>query len=185
MNKKVLIAIVAVILIVAIIIGAVVLLKKKDNKEDENAVKLETVEEMKALIDKMYGNLVGQLPSLQTYDVNKENKEEVSIYTGLKDTNNVDKVVVSEPMMNAQAYSLVMVKTAQGADIEAMKQEMIDNIDVRKWICVSAEKVYVTNYKDVIFLVMSSDEWAKPVYDEFKNLVGGKVGKELVRTEEF
>jgi len=66
-----------------------------------------------------------------------------------------------------------------------MKQEMLDNIDVRKWICVQAERVYVTNYNDVIFLVMASEEWAKPVYDEFKNLVGGKVGKELVRIEEF
>ncbi len=184
MNKKVIIAIIAVVAIIAVIVGAIMLLGKKDNKDD-NGIKLETEQEMKDLIDKMYENLAGKLPSLQTYDVNKENKEEVSIYTGLKDTSNVEKVVVSEPMMNAQAYSLVMVKTTAGADVEAMKQEMIDNIDVRKWICVSAEKVYVTNYKDVIFLVMSDEEWAKPVYDEFKNLVGGKVGKELVRTEEI
>ena len=182
MKKNVIITIIVILVIAAIAVGVFFLVKNKDEK---NAVKLETEQEMKDLIDKMYENLAGKLPSLQTYDVSKDNKDEVSMYTGLKDTNNVDKIVVSEPMMNAQAYSLVMVKTTKGADIEAMKQEMIDNIDVRKWICVSAEKVYVTNYKDVIFLVMSDDEWAKPVYDEFKNLVGGKVGKELVRTEEI
>ena len=108
------------------------------------------------------------------------------MYTGLKSTNNVETIVVSEPMMSSQAYSLVMVKTtSKKADIESMKQEMIDNINTRKWICVEAEKVYVTNYKDVIFLVMASDEWATPVYNEFKNLVGGKVGEELVKTTEI
>ena len=66
-----------------------------------------------------------------------------------------------------------------------MKQEMLDNIDTRKWICVTAEKVYVTNHENIIFLVMASDEWAKPVYDEFKSAVDGKVGKELQKTEEI
>ena len=60
---------------------------------------------------------------------------------------------------------------------------MIDNIDMRKWICVSAEKARVTNYGNIIFLVMSSEEWGKPVYDEFKQAVGGTVGKELERSE--
>lgn len=180
MKKNVIITIVVIAIIVAICVGIFFMVKK-----DKDALKIETEQEMKDLIDKIYGNLVGQLPSLQTYDVKKENSEEVTMYTGLKSTDNVEIVVVSEPMMSSQAYSLVMVKTNKKADIESMKKEMIDNIDTRKWICVEAEKVYVTNYKDVIFLVMSSDEWATPVYNEFKNLVGGKVGQELVKTTEI
>ena len=184
MNKKVIIAIITVVAIIAVIVGAVMILGKKGNNDD-NGMKLETEQDMKDTIDKIYTKLVGKLPSLQTYTISKEDKNSIQSFTGLKSTDNVELLIVSEPLMSSQAYSLVMVKTTKGADIEAMKQEMIDNIDVRKWICVSAEKVYVTNYKDVIFLVMSDDEWAKPVYDEFKNLVGGKVGKELVRTEEI
>ena len=182
MKKNVVITIIVILIIAAIIGGIFFMLKKKE----KNAVKLETEQEMKDLIDKIYENLAGKLPSLQTYDVNKDNADEVSMYTGLKSTNNVETIVVSEPMMSSQAYSLVMVKTtSKKADIESMKQEMIDNINTRKWICVEAEKVYVTNYKDVIFLVMASDEWATPVYNEFKNLVGGKVGEELVKTTEI
>ncbi len=78
-----------------------------------------------------------------------------------------------------------MVKVSKNANIEEMKQEMLNNIDTRKWICVSAQKVWVTNYGDIIFLVMSDEEWGQPVYDEFKQAVGGKVGKELERTEEM
>ena len=94
-------------------------------------------------------------------------------------------VVVSEPFISSQAYSAVMVKVSENANIKEMKQEMLDNIDTRKWICVSAEKVWITNYEDIIFLVMSSEEWGKPVYDEFKQAVGGKVGEELQKTEEI
>ena len=32
---------------------------------------------------------------------------------------------------------------------------------------------------------MSSEEWAKPVYDEFKNFVENDIGKELEKSEEI
>ena len=86
--------------------------------------------------------------------------------------------------MSAQAYEAVMVKVKNGADIESMKQEMLDNIDMNKWICVSAEKVYVTNSGNVIFMVMSDEDWAKLVYDSFKEQVENKIGKELEKSED-
>ena len=54
------------------------------------------------------------------------------------------------------------------------------------WICVSADKLYVTNYNDVIFFVMSTEEWAKPVFESFKSYVGEKnVGKVLEKSQDF
>ena len=61
---------------------------------------------------------------------------------------------------------------------------MSEQIDTRKWICVSAEKLYATNSGDVVCLVMSNEEWAKPVYDGFKELAG-QVGEEYTKTEEL
>ena len=49
---------------------------------------------------------------------------------------------------------------------------MFDNIDTRKWVCVEAEKVYATDSQNVILLVMSSEEWTKPVYDSLKAVLG-------------
>ena len=53
---------------------------------------------------------------------------------------------------------------------------------MRKWVCVSAEVLYATSTEDLVFLVMSSEEMAKPVYDAFKAKVG-KVGQEYNKAE--
>ena len=59
---------------------------------------------------------------------------------------------------------------------------MSENIDMRKWICVSAEVLYATSTEDLAFLVMSSEEMAKPVFGAFKNKVGN-VGEEYKKEE--
>ena len=69
-------------------------------------------------------------------------------------------------------------------DVEKLKQEMLDNIDMRRWICVSAEKLYITNSGNIIFLVMSSEDIAKPVYEGFKKYVNNQIGKELEKSNE-
>ena len=80
--------------------------------------------------------------------------------------------------MSSQAYSFVLVKVKEGTNVENIKQQMFDNIDIRKWICVEAEKVYATDSQNVVALIMSNEEWAKPVYDSLKTLLG-ETGKEL------
>ena len=139
---------------------------------------------MKSMMKTINSNLKEQLPQLETDEIDISDGELVKVYTGLQSNENVEKLVVSEPLMNAQAYSAAVLKVKPGADIEKMKQEIIDNINMRKWICVSAEKLYVTNSDNIIFLVMSNEEWAKPVYEEFKKYVDNKIGKELEKSEE-
>ena len=166
--------IIAVVAVIALIIGGIALSSGKNSGE---GIKLETAAEMQALIEKIYQDTEMPLQSLQTAEM-------VSYITGLKSNENVEIAIMSEPMMTSQAYSLVMVKAKENADVEAMKKEMVDNVDTRKWICVTAEKVYATNSGNVIFLVMSSEELAKPVYEAFKKEANGQIGKELERTEE-
>lgn len=176
------IAIIAII-IIAVVVIAIFMLGGK--KEDMTTTKMQTSQEMQEMFNQIYTKLGDQLPSLETREVDVTDGQAVTSATGLKSNEHVETIVISEPFMSSQAYSAVLVKTAKNANIEEMKQEMLNNIDMRKWICVSAEKVYVTNHGNIIFLVMSSEEWAKPVYDEFKNAVEGKIGKELQKTEEI
>lgn len=181
--KKQTIAIIAVILILVVaIIGITVVMGNKNNNGEGS--KIETVGQMKSMLETIYSNLDGQLPVLETAEMDVSDGDAVTVYTGLQSNENVESLVVSEPLMNAQAYSVAIVKVKDGADIESMKQEMLDNIDTRKWICVSAEKLYITNNENVIFLVMASDEWATPVYEEFKKFVDNNIGKELEKTEQ-
>ena len=48
-------------------------------------------------------------------------------------------------MMSSQAYSLVLVKVKDGVDANNIAKTMSEKIDTRKWICVSAEKLYATS----------------------------------------
>ncbi len=176
---------IAIILVIAVLIIAVIgIVVATSNKNSNSEAKIETVGQMKSMMKTINSNLKEQLPQLETEEIDISDEELVKAYTGLQSNENVEKLVVSEPLMNAQAYSAVVLKVKPGADIEKMKQEIIDNIDMGKWICVSAEKLYVTNSDNIIFLVMSDEEWAKLVYEEFKKYVDNKIGKELEKAEE-
>lgn len=182
MKKSIIIGISIILIIVAIVCG--ILLMKNNNIEIEQKNKmLQTAEEMKSMINTIYASGKVELPSLETTTIDVSDETQVNVFTGLKSNTNVEELVVSVPLMNSQAYSLAIVKVSENADIEKMKQEMLDNIDMRRWICVSAEKLYITSYENIIFLVMSSEEWAKPVYEEFKNFVENQIGKELEKSE--
>lgn len=182
MKKQTIIAIVA-ILVIAIIIGGVIAVNN-NNSGNKDSVKIESAKDMKNMFSTINSNLKEELPSLETQEIDVSDEMQVQAYTGLKSNENVEALVVSEPMMSSQAYSAVAVKVKSNADIETLKQEMLDNIDTSKWICVSASKVYVTNHDNVIFLVMADEEWAKPVYDEFKKFVNNNIGKELEKSAE-
>ena len=179
--KKTTIIIVAIVVILAIILGGILLMRPKTEKVKD--LKLKTSEEVEQMLNTIYTSEKIELPALETTVIDVSDEMQVSSFTGLKSNENIEFLVVSAPLINAQAYSLAVVKVSENADIEKMKQEMLDNIDMRKWICVSAEKLYITNYENIIFLVMSSEEWAKPVYTEFKNFVGNEIGKELEKSE--
>lgn len=179
MNKKIVIAVVVVVLVA--IVGLVFVM----NKNSATSIAMETAQDLEGVINTINANVNSELASLMTNVVDVTDSESVSFFTGLESNENVEAVVVSEPMMTSQAYSFVLVKVSENADVESMKQQMLDNIDTRKWICVTAEKVYVTNHENLICLVMAREELAKPVYNEFKSLVDQKIGKELEKTEQI
>lgn len=188
--KKGIWAVLAVVVIAIIVVIAVMFLGGKEENSpnqvqggEQTGVKIQTAEDMQKVFNDINTKLQNALPSIEVREVDVTDELSVTAMTGLKSKNNVEAIVAAEPFMSSQAFSAVMVKVSDGANIEEMKKEMIDNIDMRKWICVSAEKARVTNYGNIIFLVMSSEEWGKPVYDEFKQAVGGTVGKELERSE--
>lgn len=79
-----------------------------------------------------------------------------------------EEALASEPMIQPGAYSLVLVRAKDGADIEKIKTDIKENINPNKWICVgvSEENIIVDSIGDIIFLVMS-DNGAKPLHEAF------------------
>ena len=176
MKKQTIIAIViAVIAVLAIITGIVIW----NNQKSNGGTTIETASQMKEMFKSIYNKLGDELPDLETQKIDVSDASMVKAYTGLQSNENVETIVVSEPSMSSQAFSAVAVKVKAGANVENMKQEMLDNIDRAKWICVSASNLYITNSGNTIFMVMSDEDWAKPVYDAFKEYVNNKIGKEL------
>lgn len=175
--------IIIAILIVAIVAAAVVVLALTNSKSKTNLQPVNSAEDLATLIDKIYEGQEMEMPAVQTQVLDITDAFAVQSATGLESAENIEYVAISEPLMSAQAYSLVLVKVKDGVDANQVAKTMNENIDQRKWICVSAEKVYTTSSGDVICLVMSNEELAKPIYEKFKQLAGN-VEEEFQKSEE-
>ena len=145
---------------------------------------LKTSKDINNIINTINKNNKNILPELETMKIDIKNIDEVTSYTGLKTNDGIESIIVSVPVMTAQAYSVAVVKVKDNADVEKIKQEMLDNIDMRRWICVSAEQLYITNSGNVIFSVMADKDIAKAVYNDFKKYVNNNVGKELEKSND-
>ena len=179
MKKKQNILVIALILLAVITFGVIILVSGK-----ENTSSLETTKDIIKMINSINKDNKNVLPELETMKIDVKNIDEVTSYTGLTSNDNIESIVVSVPMMTAQAYSVAVVKVKDNADVEKIKQEMLDNIDMRRWICVSAEQLYITNSGNIIFSVMADKDIAETVYNDFKKYVNNNIGKELEKSND-
>lgn len=185
MKKQTMITIIVIAIIAIIAIVGVVIVKNNNNTTNGGtSVKIESEKDMKSMLKSIYSKNKDVLPELETEEIDVSNSDLVTSYTGIQSTGNVESLVVLEPLMSSQAYSAVALKVKSNANIETVKEEILNNVDMRKWICVSAEKLYVTNYNNIIFFVMSDEDWAIATYNSFKEYVGNEIGKELQKSGE-
>lgn len=185
MKKQTMITIIVIAIIAIIAIVGVVIVKNNNNTtKGGTSVKIESGKDMKSMLKSIYSKNKDVLPELETEEIDVSNSDLVTSYTGIQSTGNVESLVVLEPLMSSQAYSAVALKVKSNANIETVKEEILNNVDMRKWICVSAEKLYVTNYNNIIFFVMSDEDWATVTYNSFKEYVGNEIGKELQKSGE-
>ena len=166
-------------LIGGLVVLAGVIFAITSNKESKTNETLQTAGDIKKMLETIYKNLANELPELTTEEINLKESELVESLTGLKSTDDINTLVVSEPVMGSQALEVAVIKTKEKTDNEAMMQNIKDNVDMSRWICVSAEKLYIVNSGDVIFMVMADNDWAKSIYDEFVKYMDNKVGKTL------
>ena len=175
--KKQNIFIIGLILLAVISFVIFILVSGNGNKGGFN-----TPKDIKDIINTINKNNKNVLPELETMKINVKNIDEVTSYTGLTTNDGIESITVSVPVMTAQAYSVAIVKVKDSADVEKIKQEMLDNIDMRRWICVSAEQLYITNSGNIIFSVMADKDIAETVYNDFKKYVNNNIGKELEKS---
>lgn len=84
-------------------------------------------------------------------------KENVSGFLGTDEVEFTEGLAV-EPTMLAMAHSVCLLRLPEGADVEAAKQAIRDNVDPRKWICVGVDEsnVYVESIGNLVLLAMDN-----------------------------
>ena len=187
MNKTTKI-IIAVVVIVAVIAVVAVIFAMADKttigiSSATNLPEVSSVEDLTNLVSKVYEGVTVEIYNVETRDIDLTDSTIVKSYTGLENGENLEYAVVSEPMINAQAYSLIMAKVKDGVNANEVAKEMSEKIDTRKWICVTAKQLYATSSGNIVFLVMTDKEKATGVYESFKALAGA-VGEEYERATE-
>ena len=177
-KSTIIITVIAVLVIIAIIIAVVV------GKSNKTALQpINSAEDLSALVDKIYEGEENILSSLQTQVIDVKDADLVKMITGLENGDKLEYLVASEPMISSQAYSLILAKVNKGENANEVAKNIFESVNPSKWICVSAEKIYATNSGDVVFVIMSSEEWAKPLYEKFKKLAEN-IGQEYEKTVE-
>lgn len=134
-----------------------------------NTTKIEgTLEE---LMEKVYAEIPDDnKPAMLMNTVVDE--ENIEYYLGTKDIQ-YEEALASESGIGSIAHSVVLVRAKENADIEEIKEQILENINPRKWVCVGVEKedVIVKNNGDLIILIMVQDESNRDILEEnFKNL---------------
>ena len=166
---------IAMILVLAMAVAMVACGNKAANKAslagtmEENVLKVMEIAPVE---------FMGGLYPVDLADTSEDGLWEIQSFTGLSDASKITDLAVYESMIGAQAFSLVMVRTAEGEDTKAVAQEMKDNIDPRKWVCVCADEVMVAGYGDTVMVIMVDTMMglhAQSYVDAFAQVAGGEL----------
>lgn len=115
-------------------------------------------------------NIEGTLPDLmkQVYKDIKEEEfpmavenieitaENVENFLGSKEIE-FKEALASESMITSVAYSVILIRTKEGADVEKIKQQLKASVNPNKWICVGVEEVIIESKGDLIIVILSDD----------------------------
>ena len=145
----------------------------------EAAVSVEgTMEELlNKIVEQNPVEFMGGVMPVDVADTSEDGVWAVKYFTGLDNAEQITEAAAFEPMMGSLAFSMVMVRVAEGADAKAVAEAMKAGIDTRKWICVEANDLMVAGYGDVVMLIMVNSDngmTAQSFVDAFKSVVGGE-----------
>ena len=136
---------------------------------------------MESVYEEMYADVSEEeRPMLATVNVlektedmtDEDVKAQVEYAIGTTDIE-YKEIYESKPMIGSIAYSVVLVRMEENADIEAAKKAIKENVNPRKWICaeVAEEDVIVKSKGDLIILIMVENESLREKIEEgFDNL---------------
>lgn len=116
--------------------------------------------ELNDMVDAIYKLQPVELMGMETTAIDLTDEAWYGYLAGLT-AENVDKVdaaVISQPMTGSQAYSLVLARVKDAADAQEIAESMRDNINLRRWVCVAADRARVVTFGDKVLFIMTDSE---------------------------
>lgn len=154
--------------------------------DDTNTVApIEPTGTLEEIADKIYANA----PSVEmamgpAMEIDLADVDAANYYLGVASTDSIERAVFSEPMIGSIAYSMCLVKAKDGTDVEALKDEILNGVNYRKWLCVAAEKIAVVSCGNTIMMVMAQEEIVDDVCNSFALLCENTSTAPLTRAGE-
>lgn len=133
--------------------------------------------DLSTMVDKIYAEKDPGI-MVSTRAIDPADTSWLTYYTGLTDGSDLDAAVASEALIGSQAYSLVLARVKDGVDANALAQQMLDNVDPVKWICVQADDLAAAVSGNTILVVMVDTELgltAQELVDAFATVTSGEV----------
>lgn len=139
----------------------------------------------KEIAENIYANeTVTDEMALVTEDIDLTDVDGLTFNLGVASADAIESAAISQPMIGSIPYSLAVVKAKEGADVEALKNEILNGVDYRKWVCVAAEKIAVANCGNVVMMIMASEEIVDGVVAAFSTICEGNISEVLTRAGE-
>ena len=167
---------VAIVLALSLVLSLAACGSKK-TQETEAALHVEgTMEELlNKTIEQRPVEFMGGVIPVDLTDSSEDGLWALKSYTGLEDAAQISEAAAFEPMMGSMAFSMVLVRTVEGADSKAVAESMKSGIDTRKWICVEADDLKAAGFGDVVMLIMVNSDsgmTAQSFVDAFAKVAG-------------
>jgi len=152
--------IVSVILALSLVLSLAACGGKKAEETQAPALSVEgTMEELlNKTIEQRPVEFMGGVIPVDLTDSSEDGLWAIKSYTGLDSAENITEAAAFEPMMGSMAFSMVLVRVAEGADAKTVAESMKSGIDTRKWICVEADDLKVAGFGDVVMLIMVNSD---------------------------
>lgn len=155
MKKIIALALAAVMALSMVACGA----KEETKTPDVDTTPLTAVEFLTAVLEEAPLETPDGAITIEAMEVDLADADATMYFTGVSDPAKLAEAAVAEPMIGSMPISFVVVKVAEGQNVEEIRDEMVSNIDMRKWICVAADSSVTMAWEDgfIAFAMMPTD----------------------------
>ena len=158
----------------------------KETTESTTEMSTEIAGTLEEIAAEMYTKTTTiEMMLMEPIEIDLTDPDAVKSYLGIDSADSIERAVFSEPMIGSIAYSMSLVTVKDGSDVEALKSQILEGINYRKWLCVAAEKVLVTSCGSTVMMVMAQEEIVDDVYNAFNSVANGAASSPLTKIGEI